>query len=52
VTVDARLTPSGRSLVNLLDPAEHLVVEEHGQRHVVRVPLNSHQIGIYTLGQG
>ena len=52
VTVDARLTPSGRSLVNLLDPAEHLIVEEHGQRHAVRVPLDSHQIGIYTLLQG
>ncbi len=52
VTVDARLTPSGRSLVNLLDPAEQLVVEEHGQRHAVRLPLDSHQIGIYALVQG
>jgi len=49
VTVDAQLTPAGMKMVNLLDPAKQLEVEKHGQRHAVRVPLDSHEIGIYRL---
>ena len=35
--------------VNLLDRAKQLEVEKHGQRHAVRVALDSHEIGIYRL---
>ncbi len=49
VTVDARLTPVGGNMINLLDPAKHLSVEEHGQRHAVRLPLDGHEMGIYKL---
>ena len=47
ITVDARLNGEGAKMVNLLDPSQGLTVERHDQRHVVKVRLNGHEMGIF-----
>jgi hypothetical protein len=36
-------------MVNLLDPAEQLIVEEQDQQHAVTALLDGHELGIYKL---
>ena len=47
ITVDGRLNADGATMVNLLDASEELTVERHGQRHVVKVRLNGHEMGMF-----
>jgi hypothetical protein len=46
VTVDANLSPKGRKMVNLLVPEKQVTVEQRGQRHAVRLPLDGHEMVI------
>ena len=46
VTVDANLSPAGQKMVNLLAPEKQVTVEQQGQRDVVRVPLDGHEMVI------
>jgi len=48
VTVDTNLSHPGQIMVNLLDAEEHVTVEQRGPRHAVRVPLEGHEIAIFT----
>jgi glycosidase len=47
VTVDRNLNPVGKKMVDLLNPARQVTVEQTGQRHAVRVPLDSHELVIF-----
>ena len=46
VTVDANLSLAGEKLVNLLAPEQQVTVEQRGQRHATRVPLDGHEMVI------
>ena len=50
ITVDANLSPAGRRMVNLLAPEKQVTVEQRGPRHVVRVPLDVHEMAILRAG--
>ena len=47
VTVDANLSPARGIMANLLDPEKRVKVEQRGQRHAVRVPLEGHEMAIF-----
>ncbi|HHT9120772.1 MAG TPA: alpha-amylase family glycosyl hydrolase [Candidatus Hypogeohydataceae bacterium YC41] len=49
VTVDSNLTPAGRKMINLLKPESNFDVQTLGQRHAVKIPLDSHEIAILKL---
>lgn len=49
ITVDSALTPSGRSMTNLLKPASSCMVEKVNGRHAVQVELEPHEISIWKL---
>jgi glycosidase len=46
VSLDARLSPTGAIMVNLLAPAKQVTVEAKGGRNAVRLPLDRHEIAI------
>jgi len=46
ITVDASLTPIGKKMVNLLKPESTYTVMEINGRHVVKIPLDAHEIAI------
>ncbi|MCK4469006.1 MAG: hypothetical protein KAU60_11705 [Desulfobacterales bacterium] len=47
VAVDANLSPAGQKMVNLLVPGKQVTVEERGQRHAVRIPLDGYEMAIF-----
>ncbi|NIQ38776.1 MAG: alpha-amylase [Proteobacteria bacterium] len=47
VTVDVNLNSPKQKLINLLKPDKHVVVNQRGARHVVRVPLDGHEMAIF-----
>jgi glycosidase len=49
VTVDAHLTPSDSSMINLLNPQSSHAVRKIAQRHAVKVELAPHEIAILKL---
>lgn len=49
VTVDSDLTPAGKTMVDLLDRRRRVTVEERGQRHALRIPLEGHDMAILKL---
>ena len=46
VTVDANLSSAGQNVVNLFAHEQQAPVEERGQRHATRVPLDGHEMVI------
>ncbi|HWQ70264.1 MAG TPA: alpha-amylase family glycosyl hydrolase, partial [Patescibacteria group bacterium] len=48
VTVDARLSPVGQEIVNLLDSEERVIVEQRGDRAAVQVALGPHSMAILS----
>lgn len=49
LTVDSNLTPSGKRMVNLLQPETSTTVQVTGQRHAVRIGLRPHEMAILKL---
>ncbi len=49
ITIDAGLTPAGRSMVNLLKPAPACPVMTAGERRCVQVPLEPHEMAILKI---
>lgn len=49
VTVDSSLTPSGKKMINLLEPKSIVAVQATGQRHAVRIELGPHEMALLKL---
>ena len=49
MTVDSKLSPAGKKMINLLEPEAIIPVVMAGQRHAVRISLRPHEMAVLKL---